>query len=297
MKMHHLLLAILITALWGLNFSIIKLGLATVDPFILAGLRFTLCALPAMLFIPRPDVPWRYLIGYGLVFGTGMWGAVNLAIQLGLSAGIASLVLQFSAFFTLLLGGWVFKERVTRYQLAGIIIALGGLLSIIFVADGSVTVPGLLLVLLGAFAWSITNIIIKKAGTTQVLAFLVWSCAFAPLPLFLLDYLVSGSQGYVMLVNHIDLTTVLSLLFQVYPNTLFAYWVWNSLLRLYPVSTVAPLSLLVPVFGMLGSMLMFGEQLSTTKVVAVMLILSGLATGLYGARLAGVLKRQARPST
>ncbi len=297
MKMHHLLLAILITALWGLNFSIIKLGLATVDPFILAGLRFTLCALPAMLFIPRPDVPWRYLIGYGLVFGTGMWGTVNLAIQLGLSAGIASLVLQFSAFFTLLLGGWVFKERVTRYQLAGIIIALGGLLSIIFVADGSVTVPGLLLVLLGAFAWSITNIIIKKAGTTQVLAFLVWSCAFAPLPLFLLDYLVNGSQGYVMLVNHIDLTTVLSLLFQVYPNTLFAYWVWNSLLRLYPVSTVAPLSLLVPVFGMLGSMLMFGEQLSTTKVVAVMLILSGLATGLYGARLAGVLKRQARPST
>lgn len=288
MKVHHLLLAILITALWGFNFSIIKLGLAAVDPFILAGLRFTLCALPAIFFIRKPDVPWRYIAGYGLVFGIGMWGVVNLGIQSGLSAGIASLVLQFSAFFTILLGGWVFREKVTRAQLAGILIALGGLLSIIFVADGSVSTTGLLLVLLGAFAWSVTNIIIKKAGTTQVFAFLVWSSAFAPIPLFLLDYLVNGTQGYTTLVNLIDTRTVISILFQVYPNTLFAYWVWNSLLRQYPVSTVAPLSLLVPIFGMFGSMLMFGESLSPMKVLAVILIVAGLAVGLYGARLANL---------
>ncbi len=104
MKYPHLLLAILVTAIWGVNFSVIKLGLHTIDPFILAAIRFTLSALPALFFIKKPDVPWRYLIGYGLIFGIGLWGLVNLGIKTGLSAGIASLALQFSAFFYLIAG-------------------------------------------------------------------------------------------------------------------------------------------------------------------------------------------------
>lgn len=104
----------------GVNFSVIKLGLQAVDPFILAGIRFTLCALPALFFIKKPDVPWRYLISYGLVFGIGLWGLVNLGIKTGLSAGIASLLLQFSAFFTLLLGGWVFKSVSAAIRSPGV---------------------------------------------------------------------------------------------------------------------------------------------------------------------------------
>lgn len=286
MKLSHLLLAVLITAIWGVNFSVIKLGLHAVDPFLLAGIRFTLCALPAILFIKKPDVPWRYLIGYGLVFGIGLWGLVNLGIQAGLSAGIASLLLQFSAFFTLLLGSLVFRERLSRYQIAGGLIACAGLLSIFFITDGSVTISGVLLVLAGAIAWSVANIISKRAGTRQVFAFLVWSSAFAPLPLFLLDGVVNGMTGYRALYSHANSLALLSILFQAYPNTLLGYWVWNGLLKRYPVSTVAPLSLLVPVFGILGSVAIFGETLSTQKIAALVLIVTGLAVGLYGPRLA-----------
>lgn len=293
MKAGHLLLAISITAIWGVNFSVIKLGLTTVDPLILAGIRFTLCALPAIFFIAKPDVQWRYIIGYGLVFGVGLWGVVNLGIHSGLSAGIASLVLQFSAFFTLLLGSWFFKEAIYRYQLAGMVIALGGLFSVISIVDGTVTMAGLFLVLLGAVAWSAANVIIKKARTTQVFAFLVWSSAFSPIPLFALDYAVNGSTGYSALVNQLDARAILSILFQVYPNTLFGYWVWNSLLKRYPVSTVAPLSLLVPVFGMLGSVMIFNESLSLNKIVAVALIVSGLGVGLYGQRIRSALFKRA----
>ncbi|AHZ73044.1 mtultidrug ABC transporter permease [Pseudomonas mandelii JR-1] len=276
-----------------MNFSVIKLGLTTVDPLILAGIRFTLCTLPAIFFIPKPDVQWRYIIGYGLVFGIGLWGVVNLGIKSGLSAGIASLVLQFSAFFTILLGSWVFKETISRYQLAGMGIAFCGLLSIISIVDGTVTTAGLMLVLLGAVAWSAANVINKKARTTQVFAFLVWSSAFSPIPLFALDYAVNGSTGYNALMNQLDYRAVLSILFQVYPNTLFGYWVWNSLLKRYPVSTVAPLSLLVPVFGLLGSVMIFNEPLSFNKIVAVVLIVSGLGVGLYGQRLLSAVLRRA----
>lgn len=285
MKPWHLALAVLITAIWGINFSVIKLGLATVDPFILAGIRFSLCALPAIFFIRKPDVPWRYLIGYGLVFGIGLWGVVNLGIKAGLSAGIASLILQFSAFFTLLLGGWVFKEALTRFQVLGMLIALGGLLCIIMISDGSVSLPGVFLVLVGAASWSVANIINKKASTRDVFGFLVWSSAFAPIPLFALDYAINGSAGYSSFIQQVDATAVLSILFQVYPNTLFAYWIWNSLLKTYPVSTVAPLSLLVPIFGMLGSVFVFHESVPLNKVLAVVLIVLGLAVGLYGQRM------------
>jgi O-acetylserine/cysteine efflux transporter len=292
MKLSHLLLAILITAIWGINFSVIKIGLSSVDPFILAGIRFTLCAMPALFFIKKPDVPWRYIIGYGLVFGIGLWGLVNLGIKAGLSAGIASLLLQFSAFFTILLGSVVFKESLTRYQIAGFALASTGLLSIVFITDGSVTFSGTLLVLAGAIAWSIANIIIKRSATKQIFAFLVWSSAFSPLPLFLLDWLVNGSNGYTALVSHVDYRAVLSILFQVYPNTLFGYWVWNSLLKQYPISTVAPLSLLVPVFGILGSMAIFGEAISSLKILALLLIISGLVVGLYGYRLRCLLRKK-----
>lgn len=289
MKPIHVALAILITAIWGLNFSVIKLGLASVDPLILAGLRFSLCALPAIFFIRKPDVPWRYIIGYGVVFGVGLWGVVNIGIQVGLSAGIASLVLQFSAFFTILLGSWVFKEALTRFQVSGMIIALAGLLCIIFVSDGSVSLAGLVLVLLGAASWSIANIINKKANTKEVFGFLVWSCAFSPIPLFALEYLINGSAAYSTLITQIDTTAVLSILFQVYPNTLFAYWIWNSLLKTYPVSTVAPLSLLVPIFGLLGSVLIFNESIPTSKILAVIFIVLGLIVGLYGQRICSML--------
>jgi O-acetylserine/cysteine efflux transporter len=149
----------------------------------------------------------------------------------------------------------------------------------------------------GAASWSVANIINKKASTRDVFGFLVWSSAFAPIPLFALDYAVNGSVGYTTLVNQIDTTAVLSILFQVYPNTLFAYWIWNSLLKTYPVSTVAPLSLLVPIFGMLGSVVVFNENVPLNKMLAVVLIVIGLAVGLYGKRIFNAMfARPARTS-
>ena len=56
MKLIHLLIALGVITVWGLNFSVIKLGVNEMDPLILTGLRFTFAALPAILFIPKPKV-------------------------------------------------------------------------------------------------------------------------------------------------------------------------------------------------------------------------------------------------
>lgn len=286
MKKQHILIAVAVTAIWGLNFSVIKIGLESADPLILAGIRFTLCALPSVFFLKRPQVPWRYIIGYGLVFGLGLWGVVNLGIKAGVSSGIASLVLQFSAFLTILLGAVVFRESLSRFQYLGIAVALVGLFSIMFVTDGTVTLVGVALVLFGAVSWSVANVILKKAAPKEMLAFLVWSSLFSPIPLFALDLAVNGTHGYAELQHQMGWSAILSLLFQAYPNTVLGYAVWNWLLREYPMSTVAPLSLLVPVFGVLGSVLIFNEPLPPLKLVAGALIVAGLVIGLYGKRLA-----------
>jgi O-acetylserine/cysteine efflux transporter len=272
-------LAVVVTAIWGLNFSVIKFGLVTIDPFVLAGTRFALCALPAVFLVGKPDVPWRYIAGYGLVFGVGLWGMVNLGIAAGVSAGIASLVLQTSAFFTMALGAVALRESLTRSQWAGAAVAFSGLVVVTLVSDGSVTAAGLGLVVVGAASWSVANLIVKKSGASDMLAFVVWSSMFAPIPLFLIGYLRHGWAAYTQMGHALDAATLGSVLFQVYPVTIFGYWAWNRMLGRYPLAQVAPFSLLVPVFGLCGSVLFFDEHLPPMKVIAITLIGLGLVIG------------------
>ncbi|WP_432723868.1 EamA family transporter [Jeongeupia wiesaeckerbachi] len=294
MKMRDVLAAILVTGVWGVNFSVIKLGLNTLDPFVLAGLRFLFCAIPAVFFIRKPDVPMKVVALYGVLFGVGLWGMVNLGVRLGASAGVSSLALQFSAFLTIFMGYVFLKEKISRQQLIGFTLALAGLIFILSLTDGSVTLLGLAMVLFGAVNWSLANIVMKKSKTKNVFGFLVWACLFAPVPLFFMAYLAGGAKVYMNLNDNLNAMAIFSVLFQAYPTTLIGYWVWNSLLSKYPVSSVAPLSLLVPVFGFAGSAVIFGEVIGGEKIAASLLILSGLTVALYGNKVKNLL---ARPST
>ncbi|MDQ0914702.1 EamA family transporter [Paenibacillus sp. V4I5] len=134
----------------------------------LAGMRFLLCAVPLIIFIKKPTVSMKFIVSYGLVFGVGLWGLVSLGIYFGASAGVASLVLQMSAFLTVIMSYFVLRENMDAVKKIGFLLALAGLVCIIGVADGSVTYVGLSLVLVGAFSWSIANIIVKKSGVKEI---------------------------------------------------------------------------------------------------------------------------------
>ena len=285
MNLKDFSLGILITAIWGINFSVIKLGLNSLDPFILSGLRFLLCAFPLIFFIKKPDTDFKYIIYYGLSFGVGLWGIVYLAMFFGISAGISSLILQMGVFFTVILGYLVFNEPIDLIKKIGFLIATIGLILVLYITDGSVTTIGICLVLIAALFMAISNIIVKKTQTKQVLSFLVWSSIFAPIPLFLLAFITQGSQAYVNFSSSLDLNAIFSILFQVYPTTLFGYWIWNSLINKYPVSSVAPLGLLVPIFGLLGSYLIFNEQIGLLKSLACLLIITGLFINTFAHQL------------
>jgi O-acetylserine/cysteine efflux transporter len=289
MKKSDLALGLLVTIIWGANFSVIKLGLASLDPFLLTSLRFALCALPLIWFVPRPEVPMSVVALYGLLFGVGLWGVSNLGIHLGLSAGLASLILQFSAFFTIIFAARLFDERISRLQMAGMGVASLGLLIVFGATGGDVPLSGAALLVLAALAWSACNLLVRRYRPDDMLAFVVWSSAFAAVPLFAITYAIKGPAPFLALGQALDAKALFSIVFQSYVTTIFGYYVWNSLMKKYPASAVAPLSLVVPVSGLATSALVFGERITPAKLLAALCILAGLALFLLARRLEAAL--------
>ncbi|WP_067093981.1 EamA family transporter [Marinomonas atlantica] len=271
------LLLVLLMALWGFNFSVIKLGVNNIDPFLLTALRFSLAVLPLIFFVRRPNVPWRYLMTYGLTFGVGVWGLTTLSVGAGLSGGLASLLLDMSVISSLLVGRYLLKEHVTVSKVLGSLLALLGLGLIIWHQDGTVTPLGLALVLSASVFWSINGLIVKRSGTREVFAFNIWGMAFAPIPLLLLALIVSGPASVMQSIADINGSVLFSAAFQAYPTTLLGYWFWNKMIVKYSVSSVAPMTLLVPVFALIGGYIFFGESLDVVQAIAAVVILLGVA--------------------
>lgn len=121
------LLGLAVAVLWGVNFLAIHASLQQFPPFFLVALRFAVIAIPTVLLVPWPRVPVRYLIGYGLGFGTLQFLFLYWAMSSGMPTGLASLVLQSSAPFTVLLGATVLREQLAKEQVAGIVLAAAGL--------------------------------------------------------------------------------------------------------------------------------------------------------------------------
>ena len=276
----HLLLALIVVAIWGSNFVVIKLALGELPPLLFATLRFCFAVLPALLFLPRPAVAWRNLASYGVLIGVGQFGVLYLAMRTQISPGLASLVIQTQVFFTILLAMRLTHERLRAHQWLGLLLAASGLGVIALHTDGSTTMLGLLMVLGAALAWALANMVGKQAGRVNMLAYMVWSSVFAVPPLLLLSLLVDGPARIASSVQHLSWQAWSAVLWQAWGNTLFGYGIWGSLLARHAAATIVPMALLVPVFGMSAAAWWLGEALPAWKLAAAALVLSGLAINL-----------------
>ncbi|UPG94916.1 EamA family transporter [Luteibacter aegosomatissinici] len=277
MRPFHILLGVLVTLIWGSNFSVIEVGLGALDPFVLTTLRFALTAVPLVFFVRRPvGVPLAAMAAYGLLFGAGLWGVVNIAMAQGMSPGLSSLVLQFAAFMTVVLSAMVFREPIRAPQVTGMLLGTAGLIVVIRAAPGTSTLVGTSLILLAAFNWSLCNLLVKRFRPPDMLAFVVWTSAFAVPALVVLTLVAKGPAAFATLPATLTWAAVGSVLFQAYITTIFGYAVWNFLMKTYPASSVAPLSLLVPVSGIATSWLAFGERFPPALWLGVLLILLGI---------------------
>lgn len=276
----HALLALAVVAVWGTNFVVIKIALAQLPPLLLAALRFLFAALPAALLLRRPPVAWRNLAGYGIAIGLGQFGLLFLAMRSHISPGLASLVIQVQVFFTIGLAMVWMRERVRPLQWVALALAAAGLVLIAARGGGDATPAGLAIVLAAALSWAIGNLLVKRAGRVDMLAYVVWSSLFAVPPLVSLSLAFEGVPAITEGLSGADAATWAAVAWQSLGNTLFGYVAWGWLLARHAAAVVAPWALLVPVFGMAASAAWLGEALPAWKLAAAALVIGGLALNM-----------------
>ncbi|MEN4833358.1 EamA family transporter [Pantoea vagans] len=303
MSVKDMLLALCVVVAWGVNFVVIKLGLQGMPPFLLAGLRFALVAFPAIFFVRRPPIPLRWLVVYGMTISFGQFAFLFLAIKLGMPAGLASLVLQAQAFFTLLLGALLLAEKLRWNHIVGIIIATLGMFMLATAGmegqtSAGITLTTMMLTLSAALSWglgNITNKIIMRNRSVPIMSLVIWSALVPVIPFFACSLLFEGQPAIVNSLLHIGLQTVLALFYLAFVATIVGYAIWGNLLSRYETWRVAPLSLLVPVVGIITAALVLDEHLSGQQMLGAVVIILGLLVNVFGGVLGQRLAMRTQP--
>ncbi len=288
MKTKDMILALLVVIIWGANFTVIKLGLGGLPSMLLVAVRYTLVVFPAIFFVKKPDTSWRSIIAYGFTVGVGQFSCLFYAMEIGMPAGLASIIVQLQGFISPFLSSLIFKEKLSKKQLLGFgIAALGlGLIALASTGQGLASIPALALLLtIGApFFWASSNIISKAASveakkkgrSLDMLSLVIWSSLIPPIPMLILSYFVDTPAAILASFKTLSTMSIFSAIYLAYGSTIFGYGIWNVLISKYPLAKVAPISLLVPIFGLLVSQLVLSEHLSGLQWLGVVIILTGL---------------------
>lgn len=291
LPLRHILLALLTVTIWGSNFVAIKLALHDLPPLLLCTLRFLFVSLPLVFILPRPAIAWRMLLLYGLTMFALQFSFMFLGMKLGVSPGLASVMLQLQVFVTLALSVVFLRERITPAQIAGTLIAVAGFAVVAAHSGGEVSLAGLVCLLLAAVSWGYGNFMSRGLGKVNPLALVVWGGLVVPVPMGLASLALEGPAVVWHSLTHVGLSAGLALAFIVYASTLVGYSLWSWLLARHAASAITPFALLVPVFGMLSSALVLGEALPAWKLVAAGLVMTGLTVNIFGPRLLRLLPR------
>jgi O-acetylserine/cysteine efflux transporter len=296
MQPRHLLAAVFVAFVWGINFVAIDIGLASFPPLLFTAIRFAVAAVPAVLFVGRPQVPWRWVLAGGATIGVGQFGLLFLGIHLGMPPGLSSLVVQTQAVLTMVFAALLLGERPGRRQIAGMAVALAGIgLVALDYGQGS-PVLAFVLVLGSTVSWALGNIVTRKAAPPDAFRFMVWVSVVPPLPMLALSALVEGVGPDLAALTHPTVSALASLGYVAWLSTLVGYGLWGMLIRRYGATTVAPYSLLVPVFGMSSAALLLHEKVSGLRVAAAALVITGVVlTSSFGHKLTG-RQRAPRPN-
>jgi len=276
MSVRHMMFAALVASIWGIAFVLSKVGLESFTPSQLTFLRFS-CAALGVLWLPRPSISWTLLILIGLTLFTGQFLLQFSGIAMGMPAGLTAVVARTQAPFTVLLAIFVLGDKPTIQQIAGMLVALIGLIVISSTLGQGVPIAAFLVMLASALSWSIGNVLVKKVGKVDMLHLMVWASLIPPLPALVLTMTFDG--GYMSILNSLNKASWASIGSVVYLGliaTILGYVAWGSLMARYSAAAVAPFALLVPCVGAITSYFVFGEVFEPLRLAGMALMIAGL---------------------
>lgn len=288
MNKKHILMSVLLVILWGVNFTMIKLGLSGVPSMLLVAFRFIFTTFPAIFFIKKPKTEMKYIILYGLTVGVGQFACLFYAMQIGVPAGIASIVLQIQAFISPVLAMIFLNEKVKTKQVVGFLVAAAGLglIATASTKDNINKIPPIAFVLLLAAPafWAVSNIIARiasdkaaaKGEKLNMVSLVVWSGLVPPIPMLGLALMLDTPETLLNALTNLSGISILAVIYLAFAATLTCYGIWSILVATYPMSTVAPIPLTVPIVALLSARIVLNEQLTPMQWTGFIVILAGL---------------------
>jgi len=278
----HALAALAVAAFWGFNFVVIRVGIDSYPPLMLAALRYLIAALP-IIFVAKPEMSWQRLIAIGTFLFTVQFAFLFTGIGAGFPPGLASVVIQSQAIFTIGLSAIYLGERLRPRQMIGACMSLAGLVCVgVSFAEEvkSDQLIGFGLVLAGGLGWAIGNIIVRSSKPTNMISTVAWASLIPPLPLLALSFLFEQPAA-LHAVTHFSVSGFLSVLYLGFIATNFGYGIWGYLLNRYPASTVSQFAIAVPLFGLASSAIAFGERFGLLEIAGILLVILGLAFNAF----------------
>ncbi len=275
MKLAHVALAVLVAVIWGVAFVVSKVGLQSFTPPELTALRFIVAAI-AVIWLPRPNIPWPILIAIGLTVFTGQFLLQFFGISFGMPAGLTAVVSQTQALFTVLFAALVIGDRPNARQITGMLVAFTGLLLIGLTIGGSITFLGFSLTLASAISWAVGNVLVKRLPKVDMLRLMVWASLVPPLPALAISFATEGPGALFSALTHASWSGIAAPIYLGVFASVFAYAIWGSLLQRYSTGAVAPFALLSPCVGAITSAIVFGEQFGPLRVSGIAFMLVGL---------------------
>jgi O-acetylserine/cysteine efflux transporter len=274
------LLAALVVTVWGFNFVVIQWGMDGVPPLLFAAIRFTVVLVPALFVVPKPDAPWRTILGVGTFMSLGQFAFLYSSMHAGMPPGLAALVLQAQVILTIVLASAVLRERPTPWQVVGVLIGSAGLVVVAVGRGGHVTLGALLLCLLAGVSWAVGNVISRSSGIRGGLSLTVWSALVVPVPLFVLSLLLDGPHAVGEALTGFGARQVASTAYTAGLASLFGYAVFNGLLSRYPSSAVVPWALWGPVVAMTAGWVLLDQRPNTAEITGGVMLLLGVLVAL-----------------
>jgi len=283
--------ALAVVVIWGLNFVVMKTSLQDFTPFQLGFFRYFFAAVPLVFVVRRPQLPWPWLVIFGLT-QFGQFGLLFVALQVGMTAALASVLMQSQAFLTALLGVLWLNERIARHTAIGLLLALFGLTLFAVNVLGEnpsrvVTLTGLALNLGAALMWALANIVIRKAQAQHprydALQLTVWMSLVPIVPFALMSWAFDPPEAHGQW-REASLAAWLGIAYLAWMATIAGYAMWTALFKRHAASRVAPFSLAVPLVGLLAGMAVLDEEVTALQWAGSLLIVLALAVSTLGGR-------------
>ena len=277
MPRRDLLLGLMVAVIWGVNFIVIDEGIGDVPPLTFVAVRFMVVVLPAVFLVPKPDLPWRDLALVGGFMSVAQFGLLYTALNEGMPAGIASILLQAQVMLTVLIAAVTLGQRPTRAQTVGIAIGVVGLAIVCVGRSAATPLLGVALTLAAAMSWASGNVLVRRMTVPSGLSMTVWSAVVVPVPLLVLSLLLDGPAAVADGLTHFTVGNLGATAYTAYLSSLVGYATWNGLLARHSAAAVVPFALLVPPVAMLTSWLVQSEAPNVAEAVGGVVLLVGVA--------------------